>query len=227
MTRTASQDPLDKFRFQLTLLGNNQFFNNTSVNVTSLSSINLMSAGFSDITIPRANVAEMLYRENVDGAFFRKSPGLVKYDPVILKRGVISTRTPDFYNWYKLVNNDAGSLNAIAQSLTAFGAVPYQSATFRKEVLITVFDRAGNMVKHWMLFNAFPMSYKGGDDLDATSETKLVEELVLTYESFLEAEGSSIIKALESIQSQIAQSAEYAAASAATGSAAGVLSQLF
>jgi hypothetical protein len=64
-----------------------------------------------------------------------------------------------------------------------------QTDNFRKDVVIEVLDREGKPVKSWYLFNAWPISYSPGNDLDASSEEKLVEELVLTYEFFLELEG--------------------------------------
>ena len=57
---------------------------------------------------------------------------------------------------------------------------PPQSGTFRREVIIEVLDRECNTTKIWILFNAWPNSYKPGNDLNANSEEKLIEEIKTT-----------------------------------------------
>jgi phage tail-like protein len=239
MARPSSQDPIEKFRFQVFALTNGAFKgdNDTAVlgnAVTNGSAFNFIvnaphsfsRAGFTDVTLPKATISEMLYRENVDGNYFRKTTGLVRFEPVTLKRGVTADR--ELYDWYTLVNNDADSLNAVSAAATTFlGATSFQNPIFRKDIIISVTDRTGVFVKHWVLFNAFPISYKGGDDLDATSDSKLVEELVLTFETFMEAQGATIGDALQDIQDQITKAAEDSIANALIGVAAGGLSSAF
>lgn len=246
MARPASQDPIEKFRFQVFALTNGAFkggddpesasapFSNAANIATNGSAFNFVvnvphtfsRAGFTEVTLPKATISEMIYRENLDGNYFRKTTGLVRFEPITLKRGVTADR--ELYDWYTLANNDADSLNAVSAATTTFlGATTFQNPIFRKDIIISVTDRTGVFVKHWVLFNAFPISYKGGDDLDANAESKLVEELVLTFETFLEAKGSTIGEALQDIQDQITKAATESVANALIGSAAGALSSLF
>jgi phage tail-like protein len=196
MARSNQDDPVEKFRFSISVISINLSVSSALEDLGALSGNNTFArqsfaviarAGFSEVTLPKANINEVPYRENIDNQRFSKGAGLVKYDPVVLRRGV--TGSFDLYNWYREVNDDLALL-ATAQELTRDAKIaPTQSETFRKEVIITVFDRAGNPIKQWILFNAFPVAYKGGNDLSAQAEEKLVEEMTLTYESFLELEG--------------------------------------
>jgi len=199
MARPSEYDPVEKFRFSI-LVVSIDISATAAMDLTaaafpkllqSKQGKNLLSvvsrAGFSEVILPSVAVNEMLYRENVDNQRFTRIPGLATYTPVVLKRGVTGTR--DLYNWYRLVHDDQ-LLLASAQELTnTTYAPPLQTDNFRKEVIINVHNRDGEPVKQWMLFNAYPSMYKGGDNLDAGEDTKLIEELTLNYEFFLELEG--------------------------------------
>lgn len=195
MARSASSDPLEKFRFRISVIsvspnltGVVETLGALSGQGTVLKNFAVLSRmGFSECDLPRSTISEIPYRENIDGYRFTKTPGLVRYDPVILKRGV--TKSRDLYDWLRLVNDELALL-ATANELTGGTKKgPKQSENFRKDVVIEVLDREGNPIKGWYLFNAWPTTYKPGDSLNAQAEEKLVEELGLTYEVFLELEG--------------------------------------
>lgn len=192
MARSSTVDPVDKFRFRISVISVDLSL--TGV-VDTVAGVNpelrrfavLTRAGFNSVTLPQANVSEMSYRENIDNPRFSKVPGLTKYDPITLRRGV--TKNRDLYDWYRLVNEELALLS-VAQELNQDSKYsPTQSENFRKDVIIEVLDREGNPIKAWYLFNAWPIRYKPGNDLEASVEEKLVEEMALTYEFFLELEG--------------------------------------
>lgn len=192
MPRSSRLDPIEKFRFKLTVisvdLSLDGAINTVAGAVGGNSFAVLTRAGFNEITLPRANVNSYTYRENLDAQRSSKIPGLVTYEPITLRRGVTSTR--DLYDWYRLVN-DESFLLASAQELARDSIVaPPQSDNFRKDVIIECLDREGAATKAWQLMNCFPNTYKPGDDLIASSEEKLIEELGLEYEFFLELEGA-------------------------------------
>lgn len=207
MARSSTYDPIEKFRFKLTVIELDFSVGaalQTASSVLPAGNTNkrqlftvVARGGFQEITLPRATVNEISYRENTDAQRFSKIPGLVKYDPIFLRRGssIGSSGTGhveadrDLYNWYKLVNNDLVLMGAAQELLGKASAPPKQTISFRREVVVEVIDRAGTSVKQWVLFNAFPISYKGGDDLNANSEDKLIEEISLTYEFFVELPG--------------------------------------
>lgn len=197
MARSAVQDPVEKYRFRITVISIDLSLSALADAVGAVGDNPLgviTRAGFSQINLPKVNVKTMTYRENIDNPRFLKMPGLSTYDKVTLSRGV--TGSKDLYDWYRLVNDEMALL-AVAQELGRDSRFsPRQSARFRKDVIIEVLGRdegVGNndaqVVKGWFLFNAFPTGYKGGNDLDAMNEEKLIEELTLDYEMFLEFDG--------------------------------------
>lgn len=195
MARSSKVDPVDKFRFRVSVIsidlsvtGAVETLAQAAAPQTVVRSLAVLSrAGFHEVQLPKANVSEISYRENIDNQRFSKIPGLVKYDPITLRRGVTTNR--DFYDWYRLVNEELALLS-VAQELNQDSKYsPTQTANFRKDVVIEVLNRAGDPVKAWYLFNAWPSGYKPGNDLSATAEEKLIEEITLTYEFFLELEG--------------------------------------
>lgn len=193
MARSAKEDPIEKFRFKVTILAFQASINGLIDTLAdSLANqhagIKVFSrAGFNRVTTPKVTINEISYRENIDNARFIKVPGLAKYEPITLSRGVTSSR--DLYDWFRLVNEEIALL-ATAQELQKDAQYSVtQSDNFRKDVVIEVLDREGKPVKSWYLFNAWPSAYSPGNDLDANSDEKLIEELTLSYEFFIELEG--------------------------------------
>jgi phage tail-like protein len=203
MARSSEVDPIEKFRFRISVIAITPSLTgaidtiaggliptDSILGTVAKNTRVLMRAGFSNVVMPKMTITEMTYRENIDGNRFTKHPGLSRYEPVVLKRGV--TKNRDLYDWLRLVNEEL-LLLASAQEMNKDTAKPtIQSENFRKDVVIEVLDREGNPIKGWYLFNAWPSAYKPGDDLDSSADTKLVEELTLTYEFFLELEGGLI-----------------------------------
>ncbi len=196
MARSSSDDPVEKFRFRVTVISIDLSVTGALETIAGLSGggtafkdkLAIFSrAGFSSIGLPKANVGEMTYRENIDNLRSIKTPGLVKFDPITLSRGTTANR--DMYDWYRLVNEEIALLSVAGELARDTVFSPAQSDNFRKDVIIEVLDRQGNPTKAWYLFNAWPSVYNPGNDLNAASEEKLIENLTLTYEYFIEIEG--------------------------------------
>lgn len=193
MARSSSKDPIDKFRFKVTVL-DFKFKGLTQLTATDK---NTVRAGFSEVTSPRLRVGEVRYRENIDAPRFIKTPGLATYEPVTLRRGVVPGPDRELYNWFKEVHNDANHIGAVNDILANQGIIPIFPADFRRDLIIELLDRTGTTVKAWFLFDAFPIEYAPGDDLDAEGEAKLIQEVVLTYEAFIEQEDGDLGKLQE------------------------------
>jgi len=181
MARSASVDAIEKFRFSV-------FVFNLAFDPVSLAQnfTGFLRGGFSEVTLPRQTTTAIEYRENIDPMHPIVVPGLTKYDPVTLRRGV--TNNSDFFRWANQVH-DANQI--IASAIERIkgdpnDAPPSESLNFRRDVVIVANDRSGDPVKAWLLRNCWVSSYKPGDDLAATSEDKLIEEIELRYESFEE-----------------------------------------
>lgn len=206
MARSSKSDPVEKFRFRVTVIAIDL---SVAGALDTLSNIGsgphegfklITRAGFSDVTLPKATINTMTYRENIDNIRFIKVPGLAKYEPITMKRGVTTNR--NLYDWYRLVNEEIALLG-VAQELSKDAQFSVaQSDNFRKDVIIEVLDREGKPVKAWYLFNAWPSGYTPGNDLSASSEEKLVEDITLEYEFFIEMEGG-----LEGFTKEIAKGA--------------------
>ena len=213
MARSATEDVYDKFRFKVTFIdlqpngltgsGAGTAFNNT------------ISAGFSEVTVPKVSINTRTYRENIDSPRRIKAAGLVAYEPVTFRRGKV-TDNRELYNWLKLVNNDINTISPINDLLAAQNFIPVLPADYRRDVVIQLIDREGVTRRAWFLFNAFPKEYKGGNDFNATDEEKLIEELTIEYEAFVEAEDDTLDKLNE-------ESNEAATTAALAGALAAVL----
>lgn len=196
MARSSTQDPIEKFRFRVTVIALDLSVTGGLDTIAGLSGSGtffkekfavVARAGFSQVSTPKVEIGEITYRENIDNLRSIKVPGLSKYSPVILSRGVTQSR--DLYDWYRLVNDELALLSVANELSRASSKMPIQSDNFRKDVVIEVLNRRGDPIKAWYLFNAWPTIYAPGNDLDAESEDKLIESLTLTYEHFLELEG--------------------------------------
>jgi phage tail-like protein len=196
MARSSSDDPVEKFRFRVTVISLDLSVTAAIETIAGLSAgstafkdkLAIFSrAGFSSVTMPKANIGEMTYRENIDNLRSIKVAGLAKFDPITLTRGV--TKNRDMYEWYRLVNEEIALLSVAGELARDTQFSPAQSDNYRKDVILEVLDRQGQPIKAWYLFNAWPSVYNPGNDLNASSEEKLIESLTLTYEYFIELEG--------------------------------------
>jgi phage tail-like protein len=241
MARSSKTEPVEKFRFQVRFFSAKaNSFASPIPNITQvitgtdagapefdnsfkshLSDKNNIRAGFTDVSPPKATVNVIQYRENTHMNRSVKQPGLVTYDPVTLKRGVTGSR--ELYNWFKEVHNDVADLNSANQVLADVNVVPVHDPKFRREMVISVLDREGVAVKHWLCINCFPVSYKGGDDLSASSQEKLIEELVVVYEAFIELNGSNLQEAFQNAQTEANEAVGDAIKAALIGASAGAL----
>ena len=165
MARSASYDPVEKFRFQIAIEG-------------------FQRAGFTTCSLPTESRGEILYREGQYRDAHEKSAGLTTFSDVSLSRG--ATKDQDFYSWCELHKKHAANVRGSDGEFTAEDKRPEDDASneYRKEVTITVLDREGQPVKEWKLYNAQVAEFSPGDSLDANAEEKLITSLTLRYEGF-------------------------------------------
>lgn len=189
MPRSSSVDAIEKFRFSVTVL-------NLAIDPVSLveNITGFLRAGFSEVTLPRQSTTAMEYRENNDSAHPQLIPGITRYDPVTLRRGV--TKSSDFARWAQETHNSNIIVSTAIERIKGDpnDAPPSESLNFRRDVLISAYDRTGSVAKAWILRNAWVSSYKPGDDLSASQDgAKLIEELEIRYESFEEITAEALI----------------------------------
>ena len=128
-------------------------------------------AGVSKVSALKRTTEVIEHREGGDPSTVRRSPGRTKYDAVTLERGV--THDIDFEQWANKVWN--------------FGAGPgaeVSLADFRKDVIIDVFNEAGQKVISYHLFRCWVSEYQAMSDLDANANAVLIQHLKLENEGW-------------------------------------------
>lgn len=189
MARSSLRDPLDKFRWKVSIEG----FSRLGFNTCSTPSYNL-------------NINE--YPEGGAHLTPRKIIESLTHTPVTLTRGV--TGDTSFNKWANgfidLVTNNAAtnesttiglpgvfSVDVPAGALSTLGfggpaAIPSNTNypfQYRRTVKIEHINRLGIAEVVYTLYGAFPTQYKPASDFDAHADDGVsIETLVLTYESF-------------------------------------------
>jgi phage tail-like protein len=148
-------DPYKNFKFRL------KFGNSTSY-----------VAGISKMSALKRTTEVVEHREGGDPSTSHKSPGRTKFDAVTLERGV--THDTDFEVWASKVWNFTGQ--APAES---------SLADFRKDIIIDVFNEAGQKVKSYSLYRCWVSEYQAMSDLDANANAVLIEHIKLECEGFV------------------------------------------
>lgn len=174
MARSSKVDAVEKFRFTVSWEDG------------------LTRAGFSEVSVPKFSVTKSEYREGNAPDNVQLFPGLTRAEDVVMSRGV--TTNQDFYEWLKLVFDPEVLPNGLNNAGQGPDAVPLGNAEeYRKNVTITLWHRNGQPVKQWVLYNAFPVNFQPGGDMNATEDgEKSLEQVTIAYESFTELNGSEV-----------------------------------
>lgn len=214
MARSSSQDPADRFRYKVLVI--EDILASQGANLVNAIRGNApvqIGGGFSEVTLPKTDTSIIPYRENIHAHRFIKKPGLNRYEPITLRKGVTTDKS--LYEWYKLVNNDAIGYSISAEIVgSALAIPPKYPARFRKDLMITSLDREGSAIKSWVLLDCWPTSFKPGNDLDAQANEKLIAELGICFEAWVEISGEQL--------SELTHEADEAAAAAAVSAALGL-----
>jgi phage tail-like protein len=175
MARSSRVDPLEKFRFAV------QWSSDGDSESTTL-----VRLGFHDVQMPKRSTTKIAYREGIDPDINQQAPGLSSMEDVVMSRGVIiDDPNAEFYKWMSAVHNPtAGHVGREALAARSSDAA---AANYRKDVTVQMLDREGNVARQWTLYNAFPINFVPGSDLDASEDgEKSMEQLTLAYEDFKE-----------------------------------------
>ncbi len=112
------------------------------------------------------------YREGMDPVTMGKHPGLSTFPNLTLERGVSSDSS--LIAWRRKVVDLVGSAGT--------GAIG--SAGFQADVLVELYDRAGQSVRRWEVKNAWPNKLST-EALDASSSDILINSLELAHEGLI------------------------------------------
>ena len=128
-------------------------------------------AGISKVSALKRTTELVEHREGGDPSTTRKSPGRTKYDAITLERGV--THDVEFEQWANKVWN-FGSGAGAETSL----------ADFRKDILIDMFNEAGQKVISYRVFRCWVSEYQALPDLDANANAVAIQHIKLENEGF-------------------------------------------
>jgi phage tail-like protein len=128
-------------------------------------------AGVSRISALRRTTEAVVHREGGEPSTFRISPGLTKYDPITLERGV--THDTAFEDWA----NQVWRLGAPLGGEVAL-------AGFRKDIAIELYDEAGNVALRYLVYRCWVSEYVALPNLDGTSNEVLIESITLEHEGW-------------------------------------------
>jgi phage tail-like protein len=117
----------------------------------------------------RTDVIE--FREGGDPSTVHRSPGVTKYEPITLERGV--THDAEFERWANKVWNIGGG----------FGS-EVSLKDFRKDIAIDLFNEAGQLVLRYLVYRCWVSEYQALPELDAGSGGIAIEHIVLQNEGW-------------------------------------------
>lgn len=176
MARSSIVDPLEKFRFAVAWSDSGEGTEGTA----------LSRVGFHDFQMPKRSTNEITYREGIDPDINQKAAGLSSMENVTMSRGVIiADPSNEFYKWMSAVHKP--TTGHVGRETLAARSPDAAAELYRKDVTIQMLDREGNTARQWTLFNAFPVQFTPGADLNAGEDgEKSLESLTLAYEDFKE-----------------------------------------
>src|SRR3982750_2280727 len=128
-------------------------------------------AGISKVTGLKRTTEVVKHREGGDPSSSRKSPGRTEFDAITLERGV--THDTDFEAWANKVWNFGAGLGS-----------EVSLADFRKDVIIDVFNEAGQKVISYSVFRCWVSEYQALPDLDANANAVAIQTLKLENEGW-------------------------------------------
>ena len=128
-------------------------------------------AGISKVSALKRTTEVVKHREGGDPSSSRKSPGRTEYEAVTLERGV--THDKEFEQWANKVWNFGSGLGA-----------EVSLRDFRKDVIIEVYNEAGQKVVAYNLFRCWVSEFQAQADLDANANATLIQTLKLENEGW-------------------------------------------
>lgn len=186
MARQADADPLEKFRFKAV------FHIDAITTSTAGGVVNPVEVGFMSIQIPKRTTNKIQYREGTHPDIFLLSAGLSSMEDIVLERGLkpASSNNPStFYAWIAQSHNPESGITGVHVEQP-----PTNSIKYRANVDLIVLDRKGAYSRAWKIYNAFPIAFSPGSDLNSQEDgDKLLESITLAYEDFRECSIAGIV----------------------------------
>lgn len=126
-------------------------------------------AGVSKVTALKQSTEPVTHREGGDPSSSRVTPGVWKFEPITLERGV--THDPEFENWAKKVWNVEGDAVISLKD-------------FRKDIIIELLNEQGIVAKAYKIYRCWVSDYQALPELDANAHAVAIEHMVLQNEGW-------------------------------------------
>jgi phage tail-like protein len=127
--------------------------------------------GVSKVTMLKRTTEVVKHREGGDPSSSRKSPGRTEFEAITLDRGV--THDLEFERWANKVWNYGAGLG-VESSLR----------DFRKDLILEVYNEAGQLAIRYKLYRCWVSEYQATADLDANANAVLIQHLKLENEGW-------------------------------------------
>jgi phage tail-like protein len=135
-------------------------------------------AGVSKVSAFKRTTEVVRHRDGGDESSSRKSPGRTEFEAVTLERGV--THDPEFERWANKVwdysNAQAGPDQRVQE---------VSLADFRKDIVIDVYNEAGQKVLSYQVFRCWVSEYQSLSDLDANANAVAIQHIKLENEGWI------------------------------------------
>jgi phage tail-like protein len=128
-------------------------------------------AGISKISALRRMTEPIEHREGGDPSTSRKSPGMTKFEPIVLERGI--THDPEFEKWANKVWNFGSGLGA-----------EVSLKDFRKDIIIELYNEAGQLVIAYKVYRCWVSEFEAMPDLDANANAVAIQKIKLENEGW-------------------------------------------
>ena len=128
-------------------------------------------AGVSKVSGLRRTTEVIQHREGGDPSSSRKSPGRTEFESITLERGV--THDPEFENWANKI-----------WKLGASGGAEVSLKDFRKDIVLELYNEAGQLVLAYKVYRCWVSEYEILPDLDANANAIAIEHIRLENEGW-------------------------------------------
>lgn len=128
-------------------------------------------AGISKMSALKKTTEVIKHREGGDPSSSRKSPGKTEYDAITLERGV--THDLEFEKWSNKVWNLGAGLGS-----------EVSLKDFRKDIIIEVYNEAGQKVISYNIFRCWISEYQSLPDFDANGNAIAIQHIKLENEGW-------------------------------------------
>lgn len=133
-------------------------------------------AGISKISALKRTTEVVKFRDGGDESTSRKSPGRTEFPPITLERGV--THDIAFEQWANKVWDYANAQAKMADKEVSL-------SDFRKDILIDVFNEAGQKVLTYHIYRCWVSEYQALPELDANANAVAIQHIILENEGWV------------------------------------------